>query len=242
MVCFSLWFWLWCAFYNRSLKKHIILLSKCISRLANKRIHIKLVSSVFFVCLLFVVLFCFVLFFVLLCFLFCFVFCLCFCFLSFGIVQKETGSVFMLFFFSVFNNFNTQVCFMVFWLLFLNESQKHMVFKLLRMYNYTHTLQNLTISPFLMILKTDKVNPLEPAQSLLRSHSILLSFQEGTIFNVPQCWLSEMFHTNALIRLIQQGIVLDSSLEYLRMLNLLNIFIRKQVYWQLTDVYQEVQL
>ena len=32
-------------FYNRSLKKHIILLSKCTSRLANKRIHIKLVSS-----------------------------------------------------------------------------------------------------------------------------------------------------------------------------------------------------
>ena len=46
MICFSLWFWLWCAFYNRSLKKHIILLSKCTSRLANKRIHIKLVSSV----------------------------------------------------------------------------------------------------------------------------------------------------------------------------------------------------
>ena len=46
MICFSLWFWLWCAFYNRSLKKHIILLPKCISRLANKRIHIKLVSSV----------------------------------------------------------------------------------------------------------------------------------------------------------------------------------------------------
>ena len=45
MICFSLWFWLWCAFYNRSLKKHIILLSKCTSRLANKRIHIKLVSS-----------------------------------------------------------------------------------------------------------------------------------------------------------------------------------------------------
>ena len=32
-------------FYNRSLKKHIILLSKCTSRLANKRIHIKLISS-----------------------------------------------------------------------------------------------------------------------------------------------------------------------------------------------------
>ena len=45
MLCFSLWFWLWCAFYNRSLKKHIILWSKCTSRLANKRIHIKLVSS-----------------------------------------------------------------------------------------------------------------------------------------------------------------------------------------------------
>ena len=46
MICFSLWFWLWCAFYNRSLKKHIILLSKCTSRLGNKRIHINLVSSV----------------------------------------------------------------------------------------------------------------------------------------------------------------------------------------------------
>ena len=46
MICFSLWFWLWCAFYNRLLKKHIILLSKCTSRLADKRIHIKLVSSV----------------------------------------------------------------------------------------------------------------------------------------------------------------------------------------------------
>ena len=46
MICFSLWFWLWCAFYNRSLKKHIILLSKYTLRLANKRIHIKLVSSV----------------------------------------------------------------------------------------------------------------------------------------------------------------------------------------------------
>ena len=45
-ICFSLWFWLSCAFYNRSLKKHIILLSKCTSRLANKGIHIKLVSSV----------------------------------------------------------------------------------------------------------------------------------------------------------------------------------------------------
>ena len=45
MICFSLWFWLWCAFYNRSLNKHIILLSKCTSRLTNKRIHIKLVSS-----------------------------------------------------------------------------------------------------------------------------------------------------------------------------------------------------
>ena len=45
MICFSLGFWLWCAFYNRSLKKHIILLSKCTSRLVNKRIHIKLVSS-----------------------------------------------------------------------------------------------------------------------------------------------------------------------------------------------------
>ena len=45
MICSSLWFWLWCAFYNRSLKKNIILLSKCTSRLANKRIHIKLASS-----------------------------------------------------------------------------------------------------------------------------------------------------------------------------------------------------
>ena len=45
MIWFSLWFWLSCAFYNRSLKKHIILLSKCTSRLANKGIHIKLVSS-----------------------------------------------------------------------------------------------------------------------------------------------------------------------------------------------------
>ena len=93
-----------------------------------------------------------------------------------------------------------------------------------------------------MILKTDKVNPLEPEQCLLRSHYILFSFQEGTIFNVSQCWLSEMFHTNVLIRLIQQGTALDSSLEYLRMLNLLNIFIRKQVYWQVTNVYQEFQL
>ena len=48
MICFSLWFWLWCAFYNRPLKKHIILLSKCTSRLGNKRIQIKLVSSVSF--------------------------------------------------------------------------------------------------------------------------------------------------------------------------------------------------
>ena len=32
-------------FYNRPLKKHIILFSKCTSRLADKRIHIKLVSS-----------------------------------------------------------------------------------------------------------------------------------------------------------------------------------------------------
>ena len=40
-------FWPWCAFNNRSLlKKHINLLSKCTSRLAEKRIHIKLVSSV----------------------------------------------------------------------------------------------------------------------------------------------------------------------------------------------------
>ena len=45
MICIYLWFWLWCAFYNRLLKKHIILLSKCTSRLADKRIHIKLVSS-----------------------------------------------------------------------------------------------------------------------------------------------------------------------------------------------------
>ena len=28
MICFSLWIWLWCAFYNRRLKKHIILLLK----------------------------------------------------------------------------------------------------------------------------------------------------------------------------------------------------------------------
>ena len=46
MLCFSLWFWLWCAFYYRPLEKHIILLSKCTSRLVDKRIHIKLVSSV----------------------------------------------------------------------------------------------------------------------------------------------------------------------------------------------------
>ena len=46
MLCFSLWFWLWCAFHNRPFKKHIILLSKCTSRLADKRIHINLVSSV----------------------------------------------------------------------------------------------------------------------------------------------------------------------------------------------------
>ena len=46
MIFFSLWFWLWCAFYNRSLKKHIILFSKCTSRLPNKGIHIKLISSV----------------------------------------------------------------------------------------------------------------------------------------------------------------------------------------------------
>ena len=45
MICFSLWFWLWCVFYNRPLKKHIILLSECTSRLADERIHIKLVSS-----------------------------------------------------------------------------------------------------------------------------------------------------------------------------------------------------
>ena len=32
-------------FYNRPLKKHIILFSKCTSRLVDKRIHIKLVSS-----------------------------------------------------------------------------------------------------------------------------------------------------------------------------------------------------
>ena len=37
MICFSLSFWLWCAFYNRSLKQNTILLSKCTSRLANKR-------------------------------------------------------------------------------------------------------------------------------------------------------------------------------------------------------------
>ena len=47
MICFSWWFWLWCAFYNRALKKHVILLSKCTSRLADKNIHIKLVSSVY---------------------------------------------------------------------------------------------------------------------------------------------------------------------------------------------------
>ena len=46
MICFSLWFWVPCAFYNRPLKKPIILLSKCTSRLVYKRIHIKLVSSV----------------------------------------------------------------------------------------------------------------------------------------------------------------------------------------------------
>ena len=45
MIFFPLRFWLWCAFYNKPLKKHIILLSKCTSRLADKRIHIKLVSS-----------------------------------------------------------------------------------------------------------------------------------------------------------------------------------------------------
>ena len=47
MICFSLWFWLWCAFYNRPLKKYIILLSKCTSRLADKRILFKLVSIEF---------------------------------------------------------------------------------------------------------------------------------------------------------------------------------------------------
>ena len=46
MISFSLLFWLWCAFYNRTLKKHIIPLSEYTSRLADKRIHIKLVSSV----------------------------------------------------------------------------------------------------------------------------------------------------------------------------------------------------
>ena len=46
MICFSLRFWVWCAFYNRPLQKHIILLSKCTSRQADKRIHIKLVSCV----------------------------------------------------------------------------------------------------------------------------------------------------------------------------------------------------
>ena len=45
MICFTLWFWLLCAFYKRSLKEHIILLSKCTSQLGNKRKHIKLVSS-----------------------------------------------------------------------------------------------------------------------------------------------------------------------------------------------------
>ena len=47
IMCFSLWFRLWCFFfffYNRRLKKHIILFSKCTSRLVDKRIHIKLVS------------------------------------------------------------------------------------------------------------------------------------------------------------------------------------------------------
>ena len=46
MICFSLWFGSDVLFYNRPLKKHIILFSKCTSRLADKRIHIKLVSSV----------------------------------------------------------------------------------------------------------------------------------------------------------------------------------------------------
>ena len=46
MICFSFWFWLWYAFYNRPLKNHIIVLSKCTSRLVDKGIHIKLVSSV----------------------------------------------------------------------------------------------------------------------------------------------------------------------------------------------------
>ena len=36
----------WCAFYNRPLENHIIILSKCISRPTDQRIHIKLVSSV----------------------------------------------------------------------------------------------------------------------------------------------------------------------------------------------------
>ena len=73
-----------------------------------------------FVCFLFVLfvgfcfaLLCFVLFFVLLCFLFCFVFCLCFCFLSFGIVQKETGSGFHVFFL-----FFVLFCFVFFFVLF----------------------------------------------------------------------------------------------------------------------------
>ena len=48
MICFSLWFWLWCAFTIDHLRSIIIFLSKCTSRLADKRIHIKLVSSVNF--------------------------------------------------------------------------------------------------------------------------------------------------------------------------------------------------
>ena len=43
----SLWLWLWCAFYNRPLVKHIIPLSKCISRLddTHKNVHMKVVSK-----------------------------------------------------------------------------------------------------------------------------------------------------------------------------------------------------
>ena len=37
--------WLWCAFYNKPLKKHIILLLKCTSPLADKRKHISMVSD-----------------------------------------------------------------------------------------------------------------------------------------------------------------------------------------------------
>ena len=46
MICFSSWFWLWCAFYNRPLKKHIILFSKCTSRQLTK----EYISNWFLVC------------------------------------------------------------------------------------------------------------------------------------------------------------------------------------------------